>query len=379
VHKTETADSPLPELPSFKASFGSLDWQIPIVLDVVGRQVIRTMSPVHRELFGEFVACLQAHGRHVEHWSYDKADYVGETFTGKKASPKFLEVQVYSLALPAAANLDLISKQGDMIMLTFFGSLLRDELAKTGSKTLSSSPRAKEILRKIVLESDKKWGVIQCVKQLGKANDTKGLLKCLHEKGTEISVSVSQARRNVLRSVTYELEQRATGRGVEEMVRFAPQTGEAVNSKLRERIVTARESNLRQLLNLYSSLDILVVSGKTVSMNREQLDSSKGEPSEWRSDREISKEEFFNSLCSSCTRNSKHQGDMVAIPIIRYEVCRELGIPWESFDRKFLELGYEFQGYRIGLSRGIFSKKWGINVGTANYYYVSLIKGDLYA
>lgn len=224
----------MPALPNFKAGFGSLDWQIPIVLDVVGRRPIRPTHSVDRELFGEFVRYFQSLGRDVSHWSYDKEDYVGETYTGKKASRKFLIVQIYSLALPGAINLDLTSRQENLIMLTFYGSLLRNELANTGSKTITSNPRAKQMLDRILLELDKKWGLIGCIEQLGGSTDSRKLIRCLNQKGTKIPVSIGQARRNVTRSMLRELGRRTNGRGGEELLRFAPQTEETINSRLRE-------------------------------------------------------------------------------------------------------------------------------------------------
>jgi hypothetical protein len=363
----------LPELPNFKASFGSLDWQIPIVLDVVGRQAIRSTRSVGRELFSEFVRLLKGQGRAVTHWSFDKEDFVGETYTGRKASKKFLIVQIYSLALPGATYLDLISKQENLIMLTFYGSLLHEELKKSGSKTITSDPKAKQILNRIVLELDKKWSLISCVEQLGGLADTKSLMRCLTERGVKIPTSTGQTRRNVLRSIIRDLGKKTNDKGAEELLILTPQTEEAINSKLREKSRKARESSLRQLLNLYSNLGLLRISRDRISMNTGYLETLQKETNYWKTDREIGRKEFFESLLSSYATHCKHRGEMVAIPILRHDVCRELDIPWDSFDRKFVDLGYEFEGKRIGLARAIFSKKWGISVGTANYYYVSSI------
>lgn len=298
---------------------------------------------------------------------------MGETYTGRKASKKFLIVQIYSLALPGATYLDLISKQENLIMLTFYGSLLRDELKKSGSKTMTSDPKAKQILNKIVLELDKKWFLVSCIEQLGELADTKSLMRCLSERGAKIPISTRQARRNVVRSIIRDLGKKTSDRGAEELLRFTPQTEEAINSKLRDKMRKARQSSLRKLLNLYSNLGLFSISGDRISVNTEYLETMKKETKYWKTDREIGRKEFFESLLSSYATHSRHKGQMVAIPLLRHDVCRELGIPWNSFDRKFVDLGYEFEGQRIGLSRAIFTKKWGISIGTANYYYVSLI------
>jgi hypothetical protein len=363
----------LPELPNFKASFGSLDWQIPIVLDVIGRRPIRPIRSVNRELYSEFVRCLQGQGRTVAHWSYNKEDYVGQTYTGRKASKKFLIIQIFSLALPGAINLDLISKQENLVMLTFYGTLLHDELTKSGCKTILDDPRAIQIMNRILLELDKKWGILDCIEQLGESADSKGLIKCLHKKGTEIPVSIGQTRRNVMHSMLRELAKRTNGRGGEELLRFTPDTEKAINSRLRTKILNAREASLRQLLGIYSSLGLLNISGEKAHVNKEYMEDLQKGSNFWKTVHQVSKEKFFDSVLSSYGKHSKHQEQNVAIPLIRSDVCRELNIPWEFFDRKFIELGYQFRGYVINLSRGIFRKKWGISVGTANYYYVSLI------
>jgi hypothetical protein len=378
IRQQRIAESKLPELPSFKAGFGSLNWQIPIVLDVVGRRPIRPTRTVDRELFDELVHSLRDMGRDVIRWSYGKEDYLGETYTGKRASKKFLEVQVFSLALPGATNLDLISKQENLIMLTFYGALLRDELVKSGSKTITSSPRAKQMLARILMELDKKWGLVSCIEQLGESSDPRQLIRCLDRKGTKIPVSIGQARRNIIRALLKELGKSTNGRGGEELLRFTPQTEAAINYRLKERISKAREAILRQLLSVYSSLGIVSIFQERISVNKRFLGDLE-RSNYWRTAREVSKEEFFDSLRSSYNKHSKRQGQNVPISMIRYDVCHDMQIPWDSFDKKLVELGYQFKGHRIGLSRGIFRKKWGLSIGNANYYYVSVIDGDSYA
>ena len=138
-------------------------------------------------------------------------------------------------------------------------------------------------------------------------------------------------------------------------------------------IMDNQKAIVRNIVSVFVSLGLIWKEIAKYHINHDEFDRVLNRIF-WNEANKISNSRFFESLKSSYHKFAKLPGKLVLIPIIRDEVCVKLNIPWCVFDRKLIEIGYMYDGYRISLSRPILSKKWGIFIGKTNCYYVSMVE-----
>jgi hypothetical protein len=359
------------EIPSFKASFGSIDWQTPILLKVVGKKRIRSIQAVNEELARVFVAFLKKRGRRADIIDYRRLLYEGETYEGRKAHRRYLISQIYSLAIPTCLNLGLLSQQEDQEMLTFFGRKLLDVLNRKDCDFIHESKEVMELLKEIALYEDKKhWRIMDSLSKSASGWSITELITQLEGQGVSISVSKSAIERIIRKKYLSMQEERGSLKTWRDRERLLGQLEMSVKESVEKRVQGAKISKVRSLLGIMCSLGLIEKKGEIYRMASQRLREI-GKPAPWLESANVTESTFFKALKQEYDAFPSDK-KYVQMPLLRDSVCWNLQIPWDVFDEKLSSLGYEYANYRIALIPPITSKVWGIFKGRKNFYYVSI-------
>lgn len=367
VSKTEVV------LPNFKSTLGSLNWHIPLVLEVVGRERIRKIGDVNKELPRIFLSFLQNRGIDAKVASWKTLEYVGNTYEGKPASKRYIIVQMYSLAIPSCLNLGLVSQQSPHEMLTFTGRKLHKSLINNDGNLLLENDETFSLMRKIIMSQDKKWGIINAIRTSGGRGTVNSILSNLNASGIDVKTNVTTLTKKVREDVASELSKKGMIRNWFDRERLSGVIDSQVRKQVENRMKIGKISVLNNLLSFYSSLGLIKREGRVYALNSNEIAYTES-TKYWKEATDIDNRVFFSSLKSNYDSFRKRGKTVVPIPLVRDLVCEELDMSWDAFDQKLTEIGYNFDGFRISLSRAIYAKRWGLNIGRINYYYVSIIK-----
>lgn len=360
-------------LPSFKSTFGSLNWHIPLIVEVVGKERIRKTSDVNKELPKVFLRFLEGRKIDADIISWKTLEYNGKTFEGKPASKRYIIVQLYSLAIPSCINLGLVSQQNPYEMLTFTGRKLLKASIKNKGALISENDELVSLMKKIVLTQDKKWGILRAIESAGGSASSESILSNLNVAGADVKVNITTLTKKVREELTNELTKKGMIRNWFDRERISSAIESSVKKRVNKKIIVGKIAILNNLLSIYSSLNLVKKDGKTYSPNRKEI-SAMQEKIFWNEAADVDNRTFFFSLNYVHEELRKRGKTLVPIPMVRDLVCEQLDMPWEAFDKKLSEIGYSTDGFRISLSRAIYAKKWGVNIGKINYYYISIIK-----
>jgi len=361
-------------IPNLKSSFGSVDWHIPIVLRTIGQKRIRRIEKVNRELPSAFLTFLKQNGVDAKIRNWKTLDYEGQTYEKRKANKKYLITQIYGLALPTCIQFDLVSQQDQYEMLTFFGRKLLKIINEEHVSRISQSKNALDLFKRIVVERDiRLWEILSTIQEIGKEADIDKLTQSLLRKGVKIEVSTKAVQRIAREKILNDLKKKGVIRNWTDNLRLSSWIESKSKQEIKRTIMDNQKAIVRSLLSVFVSLGLIQKEIAKYHINQDEVGRVLN-LAFWNEANLISNSRFFELLKSSWLKFAKLSGKLVSIPIIRDEVCLRLDIPWYVFDKKIIEIGYMYGGYRISLSRAIFSKKWGIFIGKTNYYYISIVQ-----
>lgn len=359
-------------LPNLKSSFGSINWHLPLILKTVGKERIRTLSDVNKELPCVFIEQLKECGINANITNLKTLEYSGETYEKRKASKRYLIVQIYSLAIPTAISLGVLSQQRPQEMLTFTGRKLLKILSKNNSNLINDDEESMNMFRQIFVLRDKKWKILESISKLKTNATIENILIELNKQNIKPNVNSNMIIKKIRKDTINTLTEKGIIRNSSDRERLSPQIEKKIHDNLEIKLINDSNKILQNILLLYKNLNILDKSKDVFILNHQLLNNlKKNRP--WNDINNIENEEFFEILKNSYF-SIKSNDRQIPIPIIRDKVCSSLEITWFDFDKKFIQLGYEFKGYRIALSKAIYSKNWGINIENNNYYYMSILE-----
>ena len=344
---------------------------MPIVLRCMGTQRIRKTRDVNKELPRLFLDFLKAHSVEGQVTDWKTLEYSGRTFEGRPASRKYLVVQLYSLAIPSAIEFGLVSQQGPEEMLTFFGRKLLTSLGEKPEAQISHSDSSRLVLKKTILWQDKRWKIIEALRGRRNGTTLEGLIADLSAMGIVVPVNVGLIKRKAKAEITRGLREKGKLKTVFDRLRFDPVIAKQVDEEVAIRKRTAMRASLRNLLSIYENLGMVTLDEGRVMLKEDEVRRIE-ETQLWANSKKIPDETFFEAV-KVVYDQTKRDRKVVSIPRLRDLACEKLDIPWEEFDARLARLGYSYGGYRVALSRGIYRKKWGIDINRVNYYYVSIL------
>lgn len=364
------------EIPSFKSSFGSLNWHVPILLRVIGKEKIRSIQKVNEELVDEFLNSLRNAGRKAKIVDRSKLLYEGDTFEGRKAHRRYLISQIYSLAIPSCLNLGLISQQETEEMLTFFGRKLLKLLDESRSKLVDENEEAMDLLRKTVMYEDQKhWKILAVLSAKNKGSTSEEIVEELQKQGVKITVSRRAIEWHMRREFLLKQEKKGILKTWRDRERLISQLESNITKQVERKVLRAKVNKVNSLLAILRTLGLIEKKQARFSLNY-QLFLQMKERKLWLDADDISTHCFFKTLEENY-RKARTGLRYVAIPLLRDSVCLELNFPWDAFDEKLSRIGYEYLQYKIALMPPITSKVWGIFKGRKNLYYISIERGDV--
>lgn len=363
-------------LPIFKSSFGSIDWHIPIILRTVGKERIRKRIDINKELPKLFLEKLQQHHitnerdtqSVIEDWK--SLHYDGLTYEGRNASKRYLIVQLYSLAIPSAINLGLISQQHPNEMLTFLGRKLLKTLDEDNVDLISDSEESMNVLRQICLWQDKNWKIFSAIQKSSEPTKLE-ILKQLEKMNVLTPLNMDKLYKKTRIEILKEFREQGRLRNSKDTIRLKPKIEEQIKLKLNDKVIPAKLNILENLLSLYSNLE-LIYREKNLYLKNEKMISSLETKSTWNTI--VTSDEINKTICKILDKFQTEKKTTVAIPIIRDYACEQLDIPWTIFNAKLTELVLNSETSHLTFSRAISPKKWGLPIGKINYYYMSLRK-----
>ncbi len=364
------------EIPSFKSSFGSLNWHVPILLRVVGKEKIRSIQKVNEELVDAFLNFLRNAGRRAKIVDRSKLLYEGDTFEGRKAHRRYLISQIYSLAIPSCLNLGLISQQETEEMLTFFGRKLLKMLDESRSTLVDENEEAMNLLRKIVMYEDQKhWKILEVLSTKNKGLYSEEIVEELQKQGVKITVSRRAIEWHMRRTFLLEQEKKGVLKTWRDREHLLSQLESSITEQVERKVLNAKVNKVNSLLSILRTLCLIEKKQARFNLNC-QLFLQIKERKFWLDTTDISTHCFFKTLEENY-RKVRTGLRYVPIPLLRDLVCLELNFPWDVFDEKLSTIGYEYLQYKIALIPPITSKVWGIFKGKKNLYYISIDRGDV--
>lgn len=358
------------EIPTFKATIGSLNWQIPIILKVIGKYNIRNINEVNKELVSEFLSFLNNNNREAKLIDEKSMTYEGITYEGKKAHKKYLISQLFSLAIPSSITLGLVSQQEDEEMLTFFGRKLLKYIKNNNVDLLLNDELSYDLFKKIfIYQNNKKWGIINILCENNNL-DIDALIKKLNLKNIKLNVSENLIWKNFSKEYLLNKEKSGKIKNWRDSDKIRSNLEYNKNTILKDKILNAKKNKLKSFINIYDNLGLIKKNKNLYYCNTEYLNKINN-IKEWLEYEEVNKTTFFKSLKDNYDKIPKKQ-KYVQIPLLRHLVCLDLNIPWDVFDNILIELGYEFSNHKIVLIPPITTKIWGISKGKKHYYYMSI-------
>ncbi len=227
-------------LPIFKSSIGSLDWHLPILLKTIGKERIRTIRDVNIELPGSFLKKLQERDseqnrKPISHIK-DRGtlEYTGFSYDGRKASKRYLIVQLYSLAIPSGINLGLISQQSPHEMLTFLGRRLLKSLEDNNPNSILKSDDSLNVFRKILLWRDRKWKIIPSINEISNDVSSDSILSQLERHGVIVYVSKKKLYKRTRMELISSLRKEGKIRDGRDTIRLANQINQKIKKQIEE-------------------------------------------------------------------------------------------------------------------------------------------------
>jgi len=359
------------EIPTFKATIGSLNWQIPIILNIIGKERIRLINEVNKEIANEFVNTLKSIGRRAILLDDKKFFYEGETYEGKKAHRKYLISQIFSLAIPSAISLGLISQQEKEEMLTYRGKVLLNHINMYKVKYMDDNKEVFNVFSKIIFHQDNKnWLIIKTLKENDNGLTVEDIINHLFHKGIKIKVSSSAIERNIKKNYLNELEKKGYINTWRDREFYMNQLDNKIESIARNKIINAKINKLKSILNLLKNVDLILINNNKYYINYNKISNI----IDIKINVDINNlmlNDFF-AILKKNYEYMKNNQKYVIIPLLRDAVCWDLKIFWNDFDRLLNQLGLEYNNHKIALIPPITSKVWGIFKNTRNLYFISI-------
>ena len=359
---------------------GSINWHIPILLKTIGKERIRKISDVNNELPKLFLEILQNRDKEKDRKHISRIEniktliydgYAYDSKNNKKSSKRYLIVQLYSLAIPSAINLELVSQEQPHEMLTFLGRLLLKEIEKNKINLISDSEVTLDLFRKIILHCDEKWKIIYVIENI----HTNATSEKIFEELTKLEITTKVSLEKLIKKTRVEiienLRKEGRIRNSRDVLRLSNYINTKIKFEINKKIKPDQTKILESILSLYLNAGIIKKISNKYVINKELCDRI-NKLKFWNI--EVTDEEFIHSLKTILEKYQNQQKKIVAIPIIRDQICEELKITWVTFNEKLAKIGLESSKYGISFSRAISAKKWGISIGKINYYYISLRK-----
>jgi len=293
----------------------------------------------------------------------------GKDLTQEKE--KKFEESAYSRMQDFCEYFQLISKQRDEIMLTFFGQKLLS-LMQNDKQPRLFDPKYASLLGKIYLYVDHAdqhgLQIIEMLKHCEGTITADGIAEQLQQRG-DVDLALSANRRSQIRSKLWS-------KGESENI-YWQDLEVKVNKQLGKIDRDRSIKSIQQLLSFYIKAELIKKSDTGYELNREYVDKLQG--MEFWNEQPIKRSLFLQELESAYNLWSKQlKLTDVPLPYLRYTLCERLNIPWKRLDDIIVKVLHVKTGeYVFALSQSRFPEKWGIELNRRNVYYIAIIKGGV--
>ena len=341
------------ELPILKATFeqGRI---IKELLMVVGNKPIRSVSMVIKEMKPKYVA-----------------DYIrrgGMWPPERKRQQKRVDTE-HSCIVEFCKDFDLLSYQGNEVMLTFFGRKVLQVMKDYGIDSIFDTVISDCLGRILLYVDHKKWGILDSLKDHQDGLTDLSLLRILNEKGVGVDIASLERRLRERLRKKFRKEWRSKyGNRHVDWVWMEKRIREELKQKTTDRLTQIMES----ILKFFRLVGVIIKEDRRWYLDHPQFQNLRNIQC-WREANSVDYKRFIQTALSSYQLwRKKTKSSDVPLPLIRNDVCCKLDITWDSFNSLLQNAPTRYENIVFSFSQSRFPKKWGIVKNNREFYYMNV-------
>ena len=344
------------ELPILKATYeqGRI---IKELLTVVGKKPIRSVSMVIKEM----------KPRYVENYIKRGGTWPSE----RKRQQKRIDTE-HSYTVEFCKAFDLLSYQGNEVMLTFFGRKIIQVMEEYGVDNIFDTIISDCFGRMLLYVDHKKWSILGSLKDHPEGLTNLSLLRILNEKGVGIDRSSLERRltERLRRKFREEWRSKYGDRHVD-----WTWMEKRVKRELKQKTADRLSQIMESILKFFRRVGVVIKENRKWYLDQMRYQNL-GNIQCWREANSVAYKEFLQTTLSSYRFwTKKIKSPDVPLPLIRNGVCCKLDITWDSFNLLLQNAPTRYKNKVFSFSQSRFPKKWGIVKNNRDFYYLNVQSG----